>query len=379
MARTAKRRHEKHISEYRNGGSHYFQVNISKQVDGHRNTFTKSVNCADYESDADAFAAAIMIRDEALRKLQSGRLVSHFPTVEEIWQKKFDLIPCSLKTRHNHEYFYKLGISHLADKRLDKVSAAEVQMSLNEYARTHTQDMTSKLLSCWRQIYRAARLMGYDLPDRTQQVILPKSRVVTAPKPQDLTREDFERFCEALLEYNSAMPEGRFMSQLVWYLIQIEFYCGLRTQETLALRRDDIVFDRKLIRVRRSVGSTETEARQIVALKTPTSLRDVPYPEALEPILRQLLEFRDGDWLFTDSNGQFLEINDLSAYINHVSKKCKIPFNLYRLRHLYSTELTKVADLRTVQDLMGHASQTQTLDYARSSEEDRRKAVEKRK
>ena len=62
-----------------------------------------------------------------------------------------------------------------------------------------------------------------------------------------------------------------------------------------------------------------------------------------------------------------------------VSKKAGVNVTLYMLRHKFSTDLLKTADLRTVQDLMGHESGAMTLSYARSSDEDRKKAIAGRK
>ena len=46
------------------------------------------------------------------------------------------------------------------------------------------------------------------------------------------------------------------------------------------------------------------------------------------------------------------------------------------LRHAFSTKLiTSNTDIRTVQELMGHKNMAMTVDYARSSDELKRNAV----
>ncbi|WP_442879281.1 tyrosine-type recombinase/integrase [Anaerorhabdus sp.] len=51
----------------------------------------------------------------------------------------------------------------------------------------------------------------------------------------------------------------------------------------------------------------------------------------------------------------------------------------YQLRHLFGTDLiTNNVDGRTIQELMGHASYSMSVSYARSSKERKKDALDKR-
>ena len=55
-------------------------------------------------------------------------------------------------------------------------------------------------------------------------------------------------------------------------------------------------------------------------------------------------------------------------------------FNMYMLRHWMATDLIHSnTSARTVQDILGHASYKQSVGYARSSDEDRKTAIDNRK
>lgn len=162
-------------------------------------------------------------------------------------------------------------------------------------------------------------------------------------------------------------------------MLIIMYYCGFRPSEVLALSKSDIDLDRKEISISKAVGCNYTEKRVIIPAKTAQSVRKTPIPDALLPQLSAIIEQTETDYLFLDQQGRFLDIDEVSDYIHRVSKSCGIPFNAYMLRHLYATDLVKTTDARTAQDLLGHASFSMTLDYARSSKDDREQAVKDRK
>jgi site-specific recombinase XerD len=70
----------------------------------------------------------------------------------------------------------------------------------------------------------------------------------------------------------------------------------------------------------------------------------------------------------------------VSSKLNRISKDLRIDFRMYQLRHQFSTDLiVGGADLRTVQELMGHADSSMTLSYARSNSSKKKSVVDDRK
>jgi len=53
------------------------------------------------------------------------------------------------------------------------------------------------------------------------------------------------------------------------------------------------------------------------------------------------------------------------------------PVHPHMLRHTFATKLMRVTDIRTVQELLGHANVTSTQIYTHPSEDDKKDAVEK--
>lgn len=369
---------EQYITKEKNKSGTVFRLRIR----AYGQEYHESFRVADYGSEKIALEVAKRIRSEKLLDMQAGRKIRRaFPTVAELYQKKFDLFKCRKKTRDKHDYFYQY-IKPIEQMPINEVTAADVQQTINEYSKEHSYEATRRVRGVWSQIYRTALMLGFDVIDRSQQIVLPPESMCKPidHRDQSLTAEDFKDFCDALLQYHDYDQEGQYKSRQVWYALQIMSGCGLRPAETFALRRDDIFFiPYPRIAVRASIRSTEEAYNQVSTTKTGKSVRDVPAPNWLVPILRQLCDERQ-DYLFTDQDGAFWDIDDISDYIHRVSESCGVPFNMYRLRHKFSTDLFRdQVNPVAIRDLMGHENGSVTMDYAISSEEERKEAVRNRK
>ena len=145
-----------------------------------------------------------------------------------------------------------------------------------------------------------------------------------------------------------------------------------------ALQRTDVNRQESYIQINKSVGSTTSKRKQLIPTKTAGSVRNVPIVPALDPILSDLLTWSHGLQLLTDQNGELFEIDYVSNLIRLVSRKSKIRFNAYMLRHKMSTDLLHAGDAVVARDLLGHSSFGMTLDYARSTPDQLRAAIESR-
>jgi len=129
-------------------------------------------------------------------------------------------------------------------------------------------------------------------------------------------------------------------------LVELVYSCGLRSAEAVALDLADADFEREALHVR---GKGDKE-------------RVVPLGE--EAAHRLALYLRDGrpalarganDALFVSAHGRRLDTSTLRRLVA----------NPHRLRHAYATHLLEGgADLRTIQELLGHSSLSTTQIYS---------------
>ena len=260
----------------------------------------------------------------------------------------------------------------MAEKTIDKVQISDIQLCLNEYALTHSADQIQRFLSIWRSIYKCANLLGYDLKDLSDMVIVPKPQKVTKKRNQSLDPEDFRRILERVGESRSTSHRD----DVIWNLLLIMYYTGVRPAEALALTAKDI--HPNYISINKQVGSTASELRQIVPVKTALSERKVPIPSELRPILDALVQASAYEFLLSDERGELYDITRISDRILDISKSLGIDFHAYMLRHLMSTELIQSGGSIVARDILGHSSFGMTLDYARSTENQRFEAIRDR-
>ena len=361
-----RRKHEPYISIDK---GRYLTIRI-KTTDG---VFRRSVNLAEYPTFESAMNVARSIRDKALADRRMNRLATHTHTVEEMYRKTFDLFGYSQKTWKRHEIFYNSAIAPYAHKQVHEITGADVLESATAYAQTHTDDQTNRMLSVWRSIFIASQMSGIDIPDYTEYVrrVRPSSKVPPNERITTVSDDDLQLFLDALLNI------GSDYAIMVYTLCMVMLYTGCRPAEALALTVKDIDFKGKTIHIHTSIGSTHSSPGQTVrSTKTGISARYVPMHDDLIAILSEYIEGKDG--LLFSIDGKPLEIDKLSDYVARTSRRLGIHFNLYALRHKFSTDMLRITDLRTVKELMGHKSGATTIGYAESNAERKTDAINAR-
>ena len=253
---------------------------------GETKHFSQTLRSVDYGSEKNALIMAQKVRNDVLNQIRTGALRKSFPTVRNLYLRKWDILPLSIKTRQKQDALYASQIAPHGDKRINDVTVEDIQTSLNTWAETHSKDSVQRLLSVWRQIYQCAKILGYEIPDRTEAVIMPKSKVVPKKREVRLNLADFKTILDGLLTYGDG---DTYNHRGIWFMLLIMFYTGMRPAEALALTRSDI--HDTFITINKSVGSTRSETRQIVPTKTESSVRNVPIVPDLRPVLNRLLSW----------------------------------------------------------------------------------------
>lgn len=355
---------EKYIRE-RDG---VYTVEISGTDNGRRwRQYVGSFNPADYGGKSSlALRAAKAARDHALVEAEKGRYEAKKETVDDLFTVSLSRLQ-SLKTAERHAQMYRALVPEdLRAKRIEKVTLAEIQGTVDAFALTHSQDALDRTPTIWRQIYREAMRAEIYVPDRSAAIVVPKSKKPAQRRAKYVSADDLEDFLSVLLTYNAGSVVGLAVALDLWVMIRTMQFCGLRPQEALGLSCDDIDLTGSFIHVRHSVGSTALKKAQIIPLKTEQSRRDVPIPAALLPILRDHVALREGEGLlFRDpETAEPYEIDRLSGIMARASKKAGIKVTLYMLRHVFATDLAKVTSPKTLQALMGHETAVMSLRYA---------------
>jgi integrase/recombinase XerC len=226
---------------------------------------------------------------------------------------------------------------------------ADLRLHLAELARdAPAASSLARRASCWRSFYRWALKEGHVESSPAEGLRTPRIPV-RMPRFLDV--------CEASELVEQPVQEG-------WYalrnraLLELLYGAGLRVGEAAALDCSDIDLDEGLVHVRRSKGKRE---------------RRVPVGASAERALRNWLESRQGEGtpLFLNRDGGRLSARSMHRIVRDSGvKNGQAGVHPHALRHTCATHLLGGgADLRAIQEQLGHASLSTTQRYTHVSVE----------
>ncbi len=191
---------------------------------------------------------------------------------------------------------------------------------------------------------------------RTGRVAQNPADLVSAPRrkaklPQVLTIEQMSSLLDSV-------PSGSPLEIRDRAMFELTYSCGLRSEEVLTLTVDSIDFDDEVIRV---LG--KGSKHRLVPVGEPARKAVELYLEKSRP---SLVVDPGERVLFLSRNGRPLSASDLSRRLAIRMREAAAAGGVspHALRHSFATHLLEGgADLRSIQELLGHASISTTQVY----------------
>jgi len=221
-------------------------------------------------------------------------------------------------------------------------------------------------LAALRSFYRHGRREGWLEGD-------PWSAVTTPRRPRRLPKvlevADVERLLEAEDIGSSARPARPLDLPIVLRdraVLELAYAAGLRISELAAARIDDLDLERGELRV---LGKGRKERMTLLGRPARAALTE--YLEAGRPVLVERAgQEPDPPVLFLNAAGRPLGVRGLRYRIDRLVRLAGLPEGVgpHTLRHSFASHLLEGgADLRVVQELLGHASLATTQVYTHVS------------
>jgi len=223
----------------------------------------------------------------------------------------------------------------------------------------------SRRLSAIRQLYKFLAAESHMAENPAQSIEGPRRE---RPLPRTLTVDEVDRLLEtAKRRMDDPDNQHKLQSTRLYCLLEMLYATGLRVSELVSLTRDAIAGEQKIITIQGKGGR-----ERIVPLNGPAR-------EALDTYL----EFNDGapsrkglrnSWLFPSRgrNGH-LTRQRLAQELKELASDAGIDptrVSPHVLRHAFASHLLdRGADLRSVQQLLGHADISTTQIYTHVLEE----------
>lgn len=225
------------------------------------------------------------------------------------------------------------------------------RMTINSYVRT----LRERKLAPTSVIRKVASLRGF-FKWATSSGILDKNPAATLeqPKtPQRLPKVVSVKEIDEMLHNN--------LTPLEHVIMELLYSCGLRVSELVNLKVNDIDLSSKYVRCF-GKGSKE---------------RIIPIGEQAKSVVKEFLPTRDflvkkfslttKNFLIKD-NGHFVTRQDIYSFIHAQGKLIHKNISPHTLRHSFATHLLENgADLRVVQELLGHSDVSTTQLYTHIS------------
>jgi integrase/recombinase XerD len=204
----------------------------------------------------------------------------------------------------------------------------------------------ARIVSSVHALYKFLRLEGLRVDDPSELIETPKQ---SRSLPEVLALDEVDRF---LASIDVGSPRG-LRDRALFELI---YSCGLRISEAAFLTFDQLYLDEKVIRV---IGKRRKE--RLVPFGADAAFWLRRYLEEARPLLEKK---RRSDRVFLNQAGSGISRKGIWKRFDGFREASGVVAKVHTFRHSFATHLLAGgADLRTVQELLGHSDISTTQIY----------------
>lgn len=265
----------------------------------------------------------------------------------------------------------------LNDAKLINIDTLYLQKITNRLLEDnkHTVSQIQTLNRCLSTCFKYAVVINKIKSNPCEGIVYPKNHDIIEEKINYITEEEQKALIKAL---QGDKLEG---------IILLGLMCGLRLGEAMALQINDIDFENRLIRINKSVKLVWTGERgkdgkkkyenRVTIPKTKKSIREMPFPSMLVPILKGLIKknkenklkygevYFDNKLIFCKNHGDYLDNKQPNRHLKTALKRANISKDIHyhSLRHIFITNcISNDINLKTVMDWVGHTEVSTTMN-----------------
>lgn len=207
----------------------------------------------------------------------------------------------------------------------------------------------ARLISGIKSFYRYMLLEGLIQEDPSEMISAPK---LPRKLPEVLSFEEIEQMLESI---DHSTPEGMRNRAM----LEVLYSCGLRVSELITLQISHCFFDIGFVRI---IG--KGNKMRLVPIGRDAIRYTKIYLEEIRN--HMVIDAGSEDIVFLNHRGKGLSRVAIFTFIKDIAEKAGIQKNIspHTFRHSFATHLIEGgADLRAVQDMLGHESITTTEIY----------------
>ncbi|MEE9214784.1 MAG: tyrosine recombinase XerC [Thermodesulfobacteriota bacterium] len=247
------------------------------------------------------------------------------------------------------EFFLFLNFEKSDETRISDIGLPEIREYINWLHSRNSKTSVSRKLASIRSFFDF--LIRYEIINKNPAKLVSNPKMSTK-LPSFLTVDEMFKLIET--------PDLQTLTGLRdRAILEMLYSCGIRVGELSGLSINDVDFEDSFLKV---LGKGNKE--RIVLLGSKAAL-------SLNSYMGRRLEFNPkGDFLFVNSRGERLKERSIRSLVKKYSILAGIPKNVspHVFRHSFATHLLGGgADLRSIQELLGHSSLSTTQRYTHTS------------
>ncbi len=260
---------------------------------------------------------------------------------------------------------YKIDLEKFLEynkgKNIDNITNSDLKEYVKWLNKENLNEKSiSRNISCLKSFYKFLVIEKYVKNNPSDLISIPK---VKKSLPKTLTEEEVIKLLDIDLTDNFSYRNKA--------MLEVMYATGLRVSELVNLKLQDVDLSQDLVR---TFGKGSKE-------------RVIPIGEyAREYLEKYIYEYRasmlkrtNNEYLFLNNHGNKMTRQGFFKIIKKIAKEKGIDKELspHTLRHSFATHLLKYgADLRTIQELLGHSDISTTQIYTYISNEELKKNYE---
>ncbi len=270
---------------------------------------------------------------------------------EKISKEWLDLHRSKIKLNSIAMYQSKVNIinNYFEGNYINDITYRDIQKFLNTLSseKLLTNSTIKKYKYTLNQIFEYAIIEKIIKNNPVIYTSLPYT--ISKNKRRSLTKQEISKIINSV-----DLPFGLYIYTLL--------FTGTRRSECLALRWEDIDFEKNIIVINKSVMFVKAKPIVDYKLKNGDNERYVPL---LSNLKTELLKRKKGlnGWIFCDDKGNLLTESSVEKLWRTYKSLTNIDFTQHYLRHTYATMIYNAnIDIKTAQSFLGHKTLLMTLE-----------------
>lgn len=280
----------------------------------------------------------------------------------DTWLNKYQKTTIKLRTYLKYDYIINKHINPiLGEYELEDLKGEILQdfmlHKLNKGNLINNKQLSSNtvisIISLLKHALKEAVFLKISKVEYTNHIKMPTAteKEITAFNKRE--QKKLENYC--------------FNSKRNYIGIIICLYTGIRLGELLALNWDDIDFNKKILKINKTVYTVKQNEKSqpyIDKPKTKHSNRVIPLSKQLLIILKKHKKESTSKYIISTNKGTIVQNRSYQKTFQSILKKCNIPYkNFHSLRHTFATRALELGmDIKTLSELLGHKNSMITLN-----------------